>query len=79
MKPEEIESYKFQSESLRNFGLAFYSPLGIALIKIIFHEIRYQSLNTYEIIIILTLFVIGWSFIDKSAQIMNKLLKGDKN
>ena len=79
MKLEEIESYKFRAESLRNFGLAFYSPLGIALIKIIFHEIRYQSLNTYEIIIILILFVIGWSFIDKSAQIMNKLLKGDKN
>ncbi|NQY81267.1 MAG: hypothetical protein HRT47_13245 [Candidatus Caenarcaniphilales bacterium] len=79
MKLEEIESYKFRAESLRNFGLAFYSPLGIALIKIIFHEIRYQSLNTYEIIIILILFVIGWSFIDKSAQIMNKLLKADKN
>ncbi|NQY81255.1 MAG: hypothetical protein HRT47_13185 [Candidatus Caenarcaniphilales bacterium] len=79
MKPEEIESYKFRAESLRNFGLAFCSPFGIALIKIIFHEVRYQSLNTYEIIIILTLFVIGWSFIDKSAQIMNKLLKGDKN
>ena len=77
MKPEEIESYKFRAESLRNFGLAFYSPFGIALIKIIFHEIKFSSLNIYETILVITLFIIGLSFIDKSAGIMNKLIEGD--
>ena len=75
MKPEEIESYKFQAESLRNFGLAFCSPLSIALLKIIFHEITFEDMHIYETIILVVLFSIGFTFISRSVDIMVMLRK----
>ena len=39
VKPEEIESYKFRAESLRQFGLILSTPLGIDILKFFQSEI----------------------------------------
>ena len=72
MKPEEIETYKFRAESLRQIGLILCTPFAMTIFRVLIYELELietsKDIKTY---VSCLLFVLGFIIIDRAVFIMN--------
>ena len=74
MKPEEIESYKFQAESLKQLGFALCTPFAIVSVKFFAFEMKLvQIVSDSRSFVFISLFIAGLRLILRSVEIMIKL------
>ncbi|NQY81268.1 MAG: hypothetical protein HRT47_13250 [Candidatus Caenarcaniphilales bacterium] len=76
MKPEEIESYKFRAESLRQFGLILSTPFGIEILKFFQSETNlFEAFLRLKTFIAFLLAILGFRIIDRALQILSEVKK----
>ena len=72
MKPEEIETYKFRAESLKQIGLILCTPISVSLLRILINELElittFKDIKTY---ISCILFAIGFTMVNRALTIMD--------
>lgn len=72
MEQEDIETYKYRAESLKQIGVALCSPLAMVIVQILLRLQKIGNLLVYmEFYIACIMFILGSIFINRSIEIMN--------
>ena len=73
MNDLDLESYKFKAESLKQFGFVLCTPLCLLILDIIMRKLNLINfLFNLETYVALTLFLLGFTMINRSLDILKK-------